>query len=177
MTHNSYPLSDRQLENFRAVFSRGVKKRNGPRLAGNPVVYVNTLASEFWVSLRMVWGKIRFIPFRPNSVLYAFFRPGQSMLKFFVSSGQSTPITLFYSLDGHRIWGDRREMVIIMTSIALTTSYVNQNIDDCHDDNDINDNNNDIDIMVIIAITKTIVILVIILYGGGGGDRPYNYLF
>ena len=48
--------------------------------------------------------KIRFIPPRPNSVLYAFFRPGQSMLNFFVSGGQSTPITLFYALDRHKIW-------------------------------------------------------------------------
>ena len=47
--------------------------------------------------------KIRFIPPRPNSKLYAFFRPGQSMVNFFVSGGQSTPITLFYALDGHRI--------------------------------------------------------------------------
>ena len=47
--------------------------------------------------------KIRFIPPRPNSVLYAFFRPGQSMLKFFVSVGQSTPVTLFYALDGRMI--------------------------------------------------------------------------
>ena len=46
--------------------------------------------------------KIRFIPPRPNSELYAFFRPGQSMVNFFVSGGQSTPITLFYALDGHR---------------------------------------------------------------------------
>ena len=50
-----YPLSDRQLENLRAVFGRGVKKRNGRRLAGNPADCVNTLAGEFWVSLRMVW--------------------------------------------------------------------------------------------------------------------------
>ena len=50
-----YPLSDRQLENLRAVFGRGVKKRNGRRLAGNPADLVNTLAGEFWVSLRMVW--------------------------------------------------------------------------------------------------------------------------
>ena len=48
--------------------------------------------------------KIRFLPPRPNSELYAFFRPGQSMVNFFVSGGQSTPITLFYALDGHRIW-------------------------------------------------------------------------
>ena len=47
--------------------------------------------------------KIRFIPPRPNSELYAFFRPGQSMVNFFVSGGQSTPITLFYALGGHRI--------------------------------------------------------------------------
>ena len=47
-----YPLSDRQLENLRAVFGRGVKKRNGRRLAGNPADFVNTLASEFWVFLR-----------------------------------------------------------------------------------------------------------------------------
>ena len=50
-----YPLSDRQLENLRAVFGRGVKKRNGRRLAGNPADLVNTLAGEFWVSLCMVW--------------------------------------------------------------------------------------------------------------------------
>ena len=30
-----YPLSDRQLANLLAVFGRGVKKRNGRRLAGN----------------------------------------------------------------------------------------------------------------------------------------------
>ena len=48
--------------------------------------------------------KIRFIPPRPNSELYAFFRPGQSMVNFFVSGGQSTPITLFYALDGYRIY-------------------------------------------------------------------------
>ena len=45
-----YPLSDRQLENLRAVFGRGVKKRNGRRLAGNPADFVNTLAGEFGVS-------------------------------------------------------------------------------------------------------------------------------
>ena len=49
------PLSDRQLENLRAVFGRGVKKRNGRRLAGKPANFVNTLTGEFWVSLRMVW--------------------------------------------------------------------------------------------------------------------------
>ena len=87
---------------MRAVFGRGVKKRNGRRLAGNPADFVNTLASEFWVfTYGMV--KIRFIPPRPNSVLYAFFRPSQSMLNFFVSGGLSTPITLFYALDGHRM--------------------------------------------------------------------------
>ena len=48
--------------------------------------------------------KIRFILPRPNSELYAFFRPGQSIVNFFVSGGQSTPITLFYALDGHRIY-------------------------------------------------------------------------
>ena len=48
----TYPLSDRQLENLRAVFGRGVKKRNGRRLAGNPAHFVNTLAGEFWVFLR-----------------------------------------------------------------------------------------------------------------------------
>ena len=47
-----YPLSDRQLENLRAVFGRGVKKRYGRRLAGNPADIVNTLAGEFWVFLR-----------------------------------------------------------------------------------------------------------------------------
>ena len=47
--------------------------------------------------------KIRFIPPRTNSELYVFFRLGQSMVNFFVSGGQSTPITLFYALDGHRI--------------------------------------------------------------------------
>ena len=47
-----YPLSDRQLEKLRAVFGRGVKKRNGRRLAGNPADFVNTLAGEFWVFLR-----------------------------------------------------------------------------------------------------------------------------
>ena len=100
---SGYPLSDRQLENLQAIFGWGVKKRNRPRLAGNPADFVNTLAGEFWVS---AYGmvKIRFIPPRPNSVLYAFFRPGQSMLKFFVSGGQSTPITLFNAVDGHRIW-------------------------------------------------------------------------
>ena len=46
------PLSDRQLEKLRAVFGRGVKKRNGRRLAGNPADFVNTLAGEFWVFLR-----------------------------------------------------------------------------------------------------------------------------
>ena len=52
---NQYPLSDRQLKNLRAVFGRGVKKRIGRRLAGNPVDFVNTLAGDFWVSLHMVW--------------------------------------------------------------------------------------------------------------------------
>ena len=51
----SYPLSDRQLEKLRAVFGRGVKKRNWRRLAGNPADSVNTLAGEFWVPLGMVW--------------------------------------------------------------------------------------------------------------------------
>ena len=47
-----YPLSDRQLENFRAVFGRGVKKRNGRCLADNPADFVDTWAGEFWVFLR-----------------------------------------------------------------------------------------------------------------------------
>ena len=50
-----YPLPDRQLKNLRAVFGRGVKKRNGRRLAGHPADFVNTLAGKFRVSLRMVW--------------------------------------------------------------------------------------------------------------------------
>ena len=50
----TYPLSDRQLENLQAVFGRGVKKRNWRRLAGNPAGFVNTLAGEFWVPLGMV---------------------------------------------------------------------------------------------------------------------------
>ena len=60
-----YPLSDQQLENLRAVFGRGVIKRNGRRLAGNPADFVNSLASEFWVS---AYGmvKISFIPPRPK---------------------------------------------------------------------------------------------------------------
>ena len=49
--NNVYPLSDHQLENLRAVFGRGVKKRNGRRLAGNPADFVNTLAGEFWLLL------------------------------------------------------------------------------------------------------------------------------
>ena len=70
-----YPFSERQLKNMRAVFGRGVKKRNGCRLAGNPADFVNTLAGEFWVSLRMVntfysgptkLGTLRFFPPRPK---------------------------------------------------------------------------------------------------------------
>ena len=73
--------------------------------------------------------KIRFIPPRPNSVLYAFFRPGQSMLKFFVSGGQSTPITLFYALDGHRICADPQLFFLLinlqyMDGIRVNSSAV-----------------------------------------------------
>ena len=50
--------------------------------------------------------KIRFIPPRPNSELSAFFRPGQSIVNFFVSGGQSTPITLFYALDFSGGWSE-----------------------------------------------------------------------
>ena len=68
--------------------------------------------------------KIRFIPPRPNSVLYAFFRPGQSMLKFFVSGGQSTPITLFYALDGHRIWRTLLKLYFLHRSEIIKNSIM-----------------------------------------------------
>ena len=124
-----YPLSDRQLENLRAVFGRGVKKRNGRRLAGNPADFVNTLAGEFGVS---AYGmvKICFIPPWPNSVLYAFFCPGQSMLKFFVSGGQSTPITLFYGLDGIEYidfsMGSKRGSRFELHRVAYFTTHARQ---------------------------------------------------
>ena len=63
-----YPLSDWQLENLPPVFGRGVKKRNGRHLAGNPADFVNTLTGEFWVSLRMVW--LKYVLFRPGQTQY-----------------------------------------------------------------------------------------------------------
>ena len=73
--------------------------------------------------------KIRFIPPRPNSELYTFFRPGQSMVNFFVSGGQSTPIMLFYALDGHRLcviddflYGDYK--ILNWTEQYQTSSFI-----------------------------------------------------
>ena len=67
--------------------------------------------------------KIRFIPPRTNSELYVFFRPGQSMVNFFVSGGQSTPITLFYALDGHRILLVDKPALPHIASIDKAASY------------------------------------------------------
>ena len=98
------------------LYSAGdVKKRSGRRLAGHPADFVNTLPAKL--------GTLRFFPPRPNSVLYAFFRPGQSLLNFFVSGGQSTPITLFYVLDGHRI-SERRKI----KNISLISKQEYQNL-------------------------------------------------
>ena len=100
----TYPLSDRQFENLRAVFGRGVKKTKRVSFALQSSRFCEYFGRQILGLSDYGMVKIRFIPPRPNWVLYAFFCPGQSMIKSFVSGGQSTPITLFYAFDGHRKW-------------------------------------------------------------------------
>ena len=89
---SAYPLSDRQFESTITIMF-GRQSSRCCEYCGRRIFGLSAYG--------MV--KIRFIPPWPNSVLCAFFRPGQSVLKFFVSGGQRTPITLFYAWEGHRI--------------------------------------------------------------------------